>query len=119
MTLNEIKAAAKAASKGPWRADNVAEGYTYAGETLIASAQCETLHYCAKGITPAQMNTNAHFIALARTAVPALYEAVDVAIREFEGIATHTPDVNVRAGLAAEHAEYALKEIYKLLEGVG
>ena len=63
-------------TKGPWKADNVTEGYIYAGETLIASAQCETLHFKAKGVTPAQMNDNARLIA----AAPALLAACENAL---------------------------------------
>ncbi len=95
-------------TKGPWKADNVAEGYIYAGETLVASAQCETLHFKAKGITPAQMNTNARLIA----AAPALLAACEQMQKHFKltWLCVHlTPNIQDGLEIIEKQAKAAIE----------
>ncbi len=96
--LEEIKARAEAATEGPWKAVR----------TQIANDI-----YGRKHIGHITYDANADFIAHSRTDIPALVEALEVAVRALTEISDdiHTMEETIYCS----HADEALKQIEEKL----
>ena len=108
MTLNEIKAAAEAATEGPWyteKGNPDAEGFPTRARVAATSRNQGIYAEAKKGTFP---YNDQKFIAQARTAVPALCEALAEAKRTLKSWSVAYPTLN---------PESAFARIDKLLEG--
>ncbi len=111
--LEEIRAAAEAATEGPWTTEKHGKKHgAFSDQCIVAAvARGQGIYTPAlKGTFPAN---DQKFIALARTAVPALCDALEFAMGTIEAIA----EVNEEKGIFPEVTKM-LKETPALVDKI-